>query len=115
MEFCKIWFYLFLRHSRLVALCGLGVLALTFEISGISVLELNLFLNTLQVLARKPNLLCLSPERCVTDHTDISMRGLSGRDSRPKVLLHNRATFFAVNILVKNQIVREPRCSRTEV
>lgn len=110
MEFCKIWLHLFLRHSGLVALCGFGVLALTFEISKISVLELNLFLKTVW----KQNLFCLLPERRVTDCTGISVKGLLGRESRSKVLSDDWAIFPANN-LVENWTVREPRHSRTEV
>ena len=34
---------------------------------------------------QKQNLLCLPHERCMTDQTGISMKGLSGRELRPEV------------------------------
>ena len=64
-------------------------------------------------LVQKLNILCLSPERHVTDHTGTSMKGLSGRELRPEVLLTTKAFFprttWSRTRLFKNQDIWELR------
>ena len=57
--------------------------------NGTSVLEPTSFQKTEKRFVRKPNLLFLLPERYVTDHKGISMKGLSGSELRPEVLSDN--------------------------
>ena len=42
-----------------------------------------------QFIPKQSLLSFLLPERCVTNHTGNSMKGLSGRELRPEVLLDN--------------------------
>ena len=83
--------------------------------SGTLVLEPNSFQKPIENhFFQKRNLLGLSLETCLTDHTGISVKGLLGRESRPKVLL-DKQYIFSMNNVVGNQIVQEPKCLRTEV
>ena len=69
--------------------------------SGSLVLEHNLFQKTVREAICSKTTSLLSPERRVTDHTAISMKMLSGRESRLEVLLDSW-DIPLVNNLVKN-------------
>ena len=64
-------------------------------------------------LVQKTSLLCLSPERYMTDHKGISMKGLLSRESWAEVLLDNQDIFFHEQF-GRNQTVWGTSCPRTE-
>ena len=72
--------------------------------SGTPAVKLNLFWKTVSEAICSKTESPLSPERCMTDHTGISMPGLSGTEARPEVLLDNQ-DIYSVNQLVENQVV----------
>ena len=57
--------------------------------SGTSVLGLNLFQKTLREVIRSKTKSFLLPDRCMSDHPGIGVKGLSGRELRPQILLDN--------------------------
>ena len=60
-----------------------------YKYSGTSAPELNSFWKTFQEVNCSKTDSPLSPERCMTDHTGVGMKGLSDRELRSEVLFNS--------------------------